>query len=288
MPPDRVEATARAKVNLSLRILARDRSGYHTLETVFCLVDLADDLTVSRTDAGVTLEVDGIDVGPVSDNLAFRAAEAVLRATGDRFGVRVHLSKQIPPRAGLGGGSSDAASVLMAVNRLAGGAVPHPELLQLGARLGSDVPFFLSEATLALAWGRGDRLLRLPPLPPRPALLAVPREGVATGEAYGWWDQAFPEGSQRGPVTLAPDVFSNWGSAARAGGNDFETVVFGKRPDVRDLFEKVTATHPLLCRMTGSGATIVGVYRSEQDRDDAAMQIGARDWSLLRTTAGAT
>ncbi len=287
-PPDLVEVAARAKVNLSLRILAREVSGYHAIETLFCLLDLADEVTVSRVSSGVTLDVDGPDLGPTDENLAVLAAQAVLRATGDRFGVQLSLTKRIPLGAGLGGGSSDAAAVLMAVNRLSGGSVPHPELLQLGARLGSDVPFFLSEGTMALAWGRGERLLRLPPLPPRPVLLGVPSEGVATPEAYAWWDEAFPEGTRRGPVTLDADVFATWGSAARAGGNDFETVVFGKRPDVRALFEGLTRTHPIMCRMTGSGAAVFGVYRDERERDEAAMQLGERDWTLIRTMAPAT
>ena len=281
--PDSISVDARAKVNLSLRILAREASGYHTIETVFCLITLADQITVERTAPGVSLEAAGSDLGPTEENLAVRAARAVLGATGDRFGVRVHLAKQIPPRAGLGGGSSDAAAVLMAVNRLAGDAVPHAELLQLGARLGSDVPFFLSGAPLALAWGRGDRLLRLPPLPERPVLLAVPHHGVATPDAYAWWDQAFPEAVRRGPVVLDGEVFSSWGSAARAGGNDFETVVFGRRPDIRALFENMTLTHPLLCRMAGSGAAVFAVYRDEPARHDAALQLGTRDWGLIET-----
>jgi len=281
--PDSIDIAAHAKVNLSLRILARESSGYHTIETVFCLIALADEITVDRTANGVILEVDGPDLGSPEDNLAVRAARAVLSATGERFGVRVHLAKKIPPRAGLGGGSSDAAAVLTAVNRLAGEAIPHAELLQLGARLGSDIPFFVSSAPLALAWGRGDRLLRLPPLPERPVLLALPHEGVATPEAYAWWDQAFPEGVRRGPVVLDGEVFSTWGSAARAGGNDFETVVFGRRPDIRALFEKVTLTHPLLCRMAGSGAAVFGVYRDAPALNDAALQLGTRDWDLIET-----
>jgi len=282
-PPDALTVAARAKVNLSLRILARESSGYHALETVFCLVALADEIVVERIAAGVTLTVDGPDLGPPEENLAVRAAHAVLGATGAHFGVSLRVAKRIPPRAGLGGGSSDAAAVLRAVNQLAGNAVPGPELLHLGARLGSDVPFFLSGAALALAWGRGDRLMRLRPLPERPVLLAVPRSGVSTAEAYAWWDQAFTDVARRGPVVLDEEVFATWGSVARAGGNDFETVVFGRRPDVRELFEKVTLTHPLLCRMTGSGATVFGVYRDTGIRRDAALQLGTRDWRLIET-----
>ena len=92
--------------------------------------------------------------------------------------------------------------------------------------------------------------------------------------------------TRRGPVVLDSEVFATWGSAARAGGNDLETVVFGRRPDVRALFEKVTLTQPLLCRMAGSGAAVFGVYRDERARDDAALQLGTRDWTLIETASG--
>ena len=167
-----VTASAHAKLNLLLRVLAREADGFHGLETLFCLVSLADTLRAERRDGGgVTLEVEGPDLGPPAQNLAVRAAELVLEATGRRFGVHLTLAKRIPVRAGLGGGSSDAAAALHAVNHLANGAIPRHELLQFAARLGSDVPFFVAGAPFALAWGHGERMLRLPPLPAAPALL---------------------------------------------------------------------------------------------------------------------
>ena len=170
-----VRLPAHAKLNLFLRVMAREADGFHGLETLFCLVDLADELRAERREGrGVTIEVEGAELGPPGENLALRAAAAVLAATGDRFAVQLALTKRIPVRAGLGGGSSDAAAALLAVNRLAGNAVPRHELLQFAARLGSDVAFFLAGAPLALAWGHGERLLRLPPLPPAPALLLTP------------------------------------------------------------------------------------------------------------------
>src|SRR5207245_8916284 len=198
---DRVRIAAHAKVNLFLRILAREApSGYHQIETAFALLELADELVVSRTadGGGVTLAVEGPDLGPVEDNLAVRAARVVLDATDRKFGVAIELTKRIPVRAGLGGGSSDAAAALHAVNALANGAVPRHELFQFGARLGSDVPFFVTGAPLALGWGRGERMLVLPPLPVAPALLVTPPVGVATAEAYGWVDAARQSAARRG------------------------------------------------------------------------------------------
>lgn len=280
-----LEVHAHAKVNLSLRILAREPSGFHQLETVFCLLELADAVRVERQPTeGVTLDVAGPDLGPHDDNLAVRAASAALATLGHPFGVHITLTKRIPAGAGLGGGSSDAAATLDAVNRLGGGVIPHAELMNLGRELGSDVPFFLSRAGLALAWSRGERMFRLPPLPPRPFLVVVPSESVSTPDAYGWWDDANPDGRSRGPVVLDADVFGSWGSAARVGANDFESVLFGRFPTIRDVFEKLTLTGPLLCRVTGSGSAVFAVYRSETDRDDAALQLGSAMGSVINTT----
>ena len=285
--PDRIRVAAHAKVNLFLRVLARESGGHHQIETAFALLDLADTLEVTRTAAGVTLSVEGSDLGPVADNLAVRAAEAVLAATGGRFGAHIALAKRIPVRAGLGGGSSDAAAALHAVNALAGGAVPRHELLHLAARLGADVAFFASGAPAALAWGRGERMYRLAPLPALPALVAAPAPGVATADAYRWWDELHPRSEPRGPVVLDADALASWGSVGRLGGNDFEAAVFAHHPDVRAAYEALADTRPFWVRMCGSGSAVAAVYRSEQDRDDAAARIGERRRPLIRTATRA-
>jgi 4-diphosphocytidyl-2-C-methyl-D-erythritol kinase len=275
--PGAVRIEALAKLNLFLRVLAREESGYHGIETLFALISLGDELVAERREErGVSIDVTGADAGPADENLAVRAARLVLTATGEHFGAHLRLVKRIPVRAGLGGGSSDAAAALIAVNQLAGGAIPRHELLQLAARLGADVPFFLSGASLALAWGHGERLLRLPPLPAAPALLLTPATPVGTAEAYGWVDAAREGAGRRGAVALDLEALSSWGSIGRLAGNDFESAIFGRHPEVRAGFEALALTRPLVCRMTGSGSTLFAVYRSERDRDDAAMMLGRR------------
>jgi 4-diphosphocytidyl-2-C-methyl-D-erythritol kinase len=283
-----VRIGAHAKLNLFLRVLARESDGFHGLETLFCLVDLTDELRAERREGGeVTLDVQGAELGPAAENLAVRAATAVLGATRERFGVHLTLTKRIPARSGLGGGSSDAAAALVAVNRLAGEAIPRHELLQLAAKLGSDVPFFLSGAPLALAWSRGERLLRLPPLPAAPALLLTPPVPVSTPEAYRWVDEARQSAGRRGAVALDLDALSTWGDIGRMAGNDFESVVFGRHPPVRAAFEALVGTRPLVCRMSGSGSALFAVYRSERDREDAQMMLGRKHGTLtpVRTLA---
>jgi len=283
-PPDRVRVAAHAKINLFLRILARESGGYHQIETAFALLELADLLTISRTAGGVTLAAGDADLGPAPENLAVRAADAALAAIGRGFGVHIDLAKHIPVRAGLGGGSSDAAAVLHGVNALAGGAVPRHELAHLGARLGADVAFFTSGLPAALAWGRGERLYRLAPFPAQPALVAVPPVTIATPDAYRWWDAANPEPPARGPVVLDGDALATWGSIGRLGGNDFEPLVFARHPDVRELYEEMAATRPLWIRLSGSGSAVAAVFRDNADRDAAAERLGERRHRLLRTT----
>lgn len=289
MSGEPVRILAPAKVNLFLRVLARESDGFHGIETLFCLLDLADELEAVRTEApGVTIEVEGgIDAGPPGENLAVRAAQAVLDATGRPFGVHLRLHKRIPAQAGLGGGSSDAAAALTAVNQLANNAVPRHELLQFAARLGSDIPFFVSGARLALGWGHGERLLRLPALPAAPALLVTPPAAVPTAVAYRWLDQARQEAARRGAVALDLDALRTWGDIGRMAGNDFESAVFAHEPSVRAAFEALVLTRPLVCRMSGSGSTVFAVYRSPRDRDDGHMMLGTR-YGEVRTamTAG--
>lgn len=286
---ERVRVAAHAKINLLLRILAAEANGMHQLETVFALLELSDEVVVRRVASGVALRVDGPDLGPTDENLAVRAARAVLDATGNRFGVEIELTKRIPVQAGLGGGSSDGAATLHAVNMLAGGAVPAAELLQFAARLGADVAFFASGAALALAWGKGERLFRLPALPAAPALVAVPRVAVRTADAYRWWDASRSDESlSRGAIVLDQAALASWGSVGRLGGNDFETVVFGRHPPVRGLFEKLAATHPYWTRLCGSGSAVAAVYASERLRDDAALVIGEKQQRLIATATRAT
>jgi 4-diphosphocytidyl-2-C-methyl-D-erythritol kinase len=281
---DAVRVTARAKINLFLRILARETSGFHQIETAFALVELSDQVEVRRIDSGVKLVVHGPDLGPTDENLAVRAARAVLDATGNRFGVSIELTKHIPVRAGLGGGSSDAAAALHAVNALAGNAVPRHELLHFAAKLGADVAFFSSGAPLAIAWGRGERLLRIPAPPASPVLLAVPPFSVATPDAYKWWDEQNPSPSARGPVALDAEAFATWGSIGRLGGNDFEQPVFGRHPELRALYERIAGTGPVWVRMTGSGSAIAAVYKKESERDDAVQRLGTKNQRIIATS----
>lgn len=276
--------SARAKLNLFLRVFAPESTGHHGLETLFARIELADTVTARRTTGtGITLAIEGADLGAPQENLVWRAAESVLGALRSRFGVELSLEKRIPVGAGLGGGSADAAATLLLVNQLADNAVPRAELFQMAARLGADVSFCLSEAPLALAWGHGERMMRLPALPAAPVLLVSPSVRVATAEAYRWIDESRNQPVRRGAVLLDAESLARWSDVARMAGNDFESVVFARRPEVRAVFEALARTGPLLCRMTGSGSTLFAVYRTEGECEDARLALGRKYGTIVAT-----
>jgi 4-diphosphocytidyl-2-C-methyl-D-erythritol kinase len=158
----------------------------------------------------------------------------------------------------------------------------------MASRLGSDVAFFASGAPLALAWGRGERMFRVPAPPSAPVLLALPPVGVSTPEAYALLDGAREPGGARGSIVLDGAALETWGGIGRLGGNDFETVLFRAEPRLRELFERVAQTRPLLVRMSGSGSAIIALYRSETEREAAAQTIGQSRIQLLRTATRAS
>ncbi|MDH3207399.1 MAG: 4-(cytidine 5'-diphospho)-2-C-methyl-D-erythritol kinase, partial [Gemmatimonadota bacterium] len=179
----RATVLAPAKINLALRVGRERPDGYHDIDTLFQAIDLSDDVEVELCGDDVTLEVEGADLGPIEQNLAFRAASRFLEEVAPGRGAAVRLLKKIPHGAGLGGGSSDAAAVLRCLTQLTGG-LPAARLRGIGAELGSDVPFFLGDSPLARGRGRGEVLESLPALPVADLVLVSPPVHVATSVAY--------------------------------------------------------------------------------------------------------
>lgn len=259
-----VRIGAQAKLNLHLRVLAREESGFHTIETLFHRIDLADDISIAVTTGERTIDVQGAEMGPAPSNLAFRAAKAYADHTGWPGGFRIELDKKIPVGAGLGGGSADAAAVLRALNSIAPRPLPRAGLLQLAASLGSDVTFLAGGAVMAMAWGRGERMLELSPLPLRDILLMTPGFPVSTADAYRWLDEDRAAGRDRLPDPLSIDLLSltTWESIAAFARNDFEASVMARHPMLEGYLERLRRTRALFAAMTGSGSTIFGVLDS--------------------------
>lgn len=267
---------AQAKLNLFLRVLAREAGGYHQLETLFCRLTLADTVSVEPTGGPRTLDVTGraprLDqVGPVERNLAWRAAAAYADATGFPAGFSIRVEKRIPVGGGLGGGSADAGAVLRALNALNPAPLDGTRILRLAADLGADVPFLTQDRTpLALGWGRGEQLLLLPPLPARAVWLVIPAVGVDTADAYHWFDQsaAPPE-----PRALTISGLSDWASVASAAHNDLEAPVAARVRVIGGLLSalRVPEVRELLgpggtVLMSGSGSTVAVLAGTRPDR----------------------
>jgi 4-diphosphocytidyl-2-C-methyl-D-erythritol kinase len=262
---------AQAKLNLFLRVVARETSGYHQLETLFARIELADSVRVETDTAVREVRCAGADVGPMERNLAFRAAGAFREAVGWPGGFMVEIEKRIPVGGGLGGGSADAGAVLRAMNALAPRPLAAADLATLAFRLGADVPFLATDAPLALAWGRGERLLALRPLPAREVVLLIPPFGVETKAAFGWYAEALGDRARLAPAPLALEHLDRWEQVARLATNDLEEVVFARHPGLVEGLLALGSHGARLARMTGSGSTLFGVF----DRRPAADLAGA-------------
>ena len=267
-----MEVAAQAKINLRLRVLAREEDGYHQIETLFLRLELADAIRVRRTPGARTLDAsgDGASLGPVERNLAWRAADSYFAASGMGGGFAIELDKRIPVGGGLGGGSADAGAVLRALDAMADAPLGEATLIGLGAAIGSDVPFLASEHAYALAWGRGERMLALEPPPIRHVLLSVPGFSVNTGEAYGWLAAArADEDGTDAPraVMLHPLQLSHWESIARLATNDFEPVVAARHPEIAAALAAHRAAPPVeLALMSGSGSSIFAIVRGDAEQ----------------------
>ncbi|MEP7274897.1 MAG: 4-(cytidine 5'-diphospho)-2-C-methyl-D-erythritol kinase [Betaproteobacteria bacterium] len=242
---------APAKVNLFLHVTGRRADGYHTLESLFVLVDWADTITLCSRDDGAIVRAQPLSGVDERDDLSLRAAHALRNAAGIARGVTIGVDKRVPMGAGFGGGSSDAASVLLALNRLWQVRLPRDALAAIGARLGADVPFFVGGEN-ALARGIGERLTPVS-LPPLWLAFAVPRLHVGTAEIF-----AAPNLTRATPSAKI-DVFSEG-----YGHNDLESVASARFPDVARAIAVLKRASPS-ARMTGSGGAAFAAFSNEAD-----------------------
>ncbi len=256
---------AYAKLNLGLRVLYRRPDGYHELRTVFQTISLADSLEISFEPArAVSIAMEGTP--EIADNLAERAARLVMEAAGKTGAVRLRLRKEIPSGAGLGGGSSDAAAVLLALPVLGGLTIPAGRLTDLAAQLGSDVPFFLYGGA-ALGLGRGEELYPLPDFPAQQALLIASDVHSSTADAYRdlsatlTGDSLTKFGLQNKLNSFQRGV---WGDVSGNGKshliNDFEEVVLSRYPVLAEVRERLKRAGGTCVAMTGSGSAIFGIF----------------------------
>ena len=267
---------APAKINLFLRVTGRRADGYHTLQTRMQKVGLFDLLEVQRGGEGVRLHCVGADLPENADNLVHRAASLFLETVAQRRGrtlggVKISLTKNIPIAAGLGGGSSDAAAALKALNSLFETGLTAGELAAMGLELGADVPFFLADTPAALAVGIGEILTPVAPLSGCFVLLVNPGFSVSTRWVY----QTFALTKEEKTT-----IFKNFRESADPAGqpclsatveglpaaleNDLETVTITRYPEIGRIKEELLAHGAVAALMSGSGPTVFALFSDQQ------------------------
>lgn len=276
----------RAKVNLGLKVLHRRPDGYHELRTVFQTLALHDILDVEYT-PGRRTEISLEDPMRLEENLATRAARLFFEEFEVRGRLRMRLEKRIPAGGGLGGGSSDAAAVLLALPALTGRDAALDRLMALGARLGSDVPFFLVGGT-ALGVGRGEELYPLAEHPPQPVLVVVPEIHVSTAEAYRALGRPiWGADLTMGEAARKLNIFQSFvweGYSAPAMENDFEDAVFRLHPELGRLRRKLERLGAQPARLSGSGAALFGVFPDRAKLQGALPRFRPESLKVFSTT----
>ena len=257
---------APAKINLVLRILDRRPDGYHNIWSLMQTVQLEDELTISLSDkhSTITLRCDDSSLKTDSSNLAYRAAAAVLEHSGRVVGVDMALAKRIPMGAGLGGGSSDAAATILGLNQLLSLRWSREMMTHVGQTLGSDVPFFFF-APSATVEGRGEKVTPVRIKGSRWVVLINPGFPVETKWAY---QQLSLSRTKVRPILEVHAALGNaselsWEEVLQAAENDFETAVFKAHPVLHRIKQKLLGEGAETALLSGSGATVFGVFRDE-------------------------
>lgn len=252
-----------AKINLFLEVLGKRRDGYHEIRTILALIELSDEVYIEPKSSGLEVACSDSRVPNGPENLAYKAAEVLFQEKGlSRKGLSIFINKRIPVGGGLGGGSSNAAATLWGINLLFNLGMGIMELQELGACLGSDVPFFFTEG-VAIAEGRGEVLTPLPPLPPLWVVLVNPGIEVSTAWAY---ERAKIElTSLRSDINIKNLVYrEGFSGILERAYNSLEEGVFERYPILAEIKDSLLSFGARPALMAGSGATIFGAFSREE------------------------
>ncbi len=255
---------APAKINLFLKILRRRADGYHDIFSLMQKISIYDELIFSPLRRGIVLHCPGMNLPENDGNLIVRAAKAIFAYANYSGGIEITLIKKIPMTAGLGGGSSDAATTLLALNKICALKLKKNELMAIGAKIGADVPFFVFGNT-ALATGIGDKLKHLRNLPPLNLVLIKPPFDISTKMVYESLNLRLTMGKNNYSIPR----FLKLGDIVQVLQNDLESVSLKIYPEL-DEFKKMLLGHGALgALMSGSGPTIFGIFRNGKEAKKA-------------------
>jgi 4-diphosphocytidyl-2-C-methyl-D-erythritol kinase len=279
-----VTIRAHAKINLDLRVLGTRPDGFHELRTVFQALELHDTIECIPRVGPFAIECETAGVPLDRSNLAWRAAEALwrsLRREGSVRDVLVRVHKRIPLQGGLGGGSTDAAATLLALAHAWRLPLRPNQFVDVASTLGADVPFFLSGGT-ALGLGKGDEIYPLADLPRHWVVLLVPGFGVASVDAYGWYD-AERETGHGSMVREAQYVPGPWPSRAAQMINDLEAPIARHHPEIEQMKTALRRAGALAAAMSGSGSTVFGLFQKRRDAVLAVERLSGSGWRVVLT-----
>ena len=278
-----IRIRAHAKINLDLRVLGTREDGFHELRTVFQAIGLHDTITFVPREGPFAIECRMAGVPLDSSNLIWKAAQALwrsMRREGEVSGIVAHVEKNIPPQCGLGGGSGNAAATLIALARAWRLNVRPPQLADVAATLGADVPFFLAGGT-ALGLGRGEEIYPLVDLPRHWIVLVIPGFGVSTVDAYRWYDDDRQIG--RGGVREPQHVPGPWPSRAAEMINDLEPPVSRRHPEIDQMKAALRRAGALAAAMSGSGSAVFGLFQRRPEAVAALRRLEGSGWNALLT-----
>jgi 4-diphosphocytidyl-2-C-methyl-D-erythritol kinase len=251
---------APAKINLFLRVLRKRADGYHDIVSLMQKITLYDELIFTLRPKGIVVNCSGSDLPTSEDNLVFRAAQSIFDYANYSSGVEIKLTKKIPLAAGLGGGSSDAATTLIALNKICSLNLKKNELIKLGAKIGADIPFFIF-GNNALASGIGDQLESLQTLPKLDFILIKPDFELSTKMVY----ENFNLRLTRGKNNYSIPRFLKMSDIIRELHNDLESVSLKMHPELNDLKQMLLRHGALGALMSGSGPTVFGIFRDGKE-----------------------
>jgi 4-diphosphocytidyl-2-C-methyl-D-erythritol kinase len=283
---DELSLRANAKINLFLEVLDKRPDGYHNIETIFQSIDLHDTLVFREARSGVIkLSSDNAELPLDSSNLVYKASELLLKESQKNYGVEIHITKRIPLGAGLAGGSTDAAATLVGLNELWSLGYTTDDLLNIGGKLGADVPFCLIEGT-AIGRERGDVLTKLNPIPKLSVVIANPGFQVSTAWAYkSLVNLGLTRERKSGNIlieSISKGEFSDIGDSLY---NVFESVVMNEYPIVRELKAKLTQSEIMGVLMTGSGPTVFALTKDISTAERIQKQVQHSSYCVVTETS---
>lgn len=270
-----------AKINLDLRVLGTRPDGYHDLRTIFQSLALFDNVTVTVRRGPLVVTCDEPDIPTDRRNLVWKAASLLHRTATGKAAPRdllIDLRKRVPSEAGLGGGSSNAAMTLLALNKLWKLDLDLGSLSRIGARLGADVPYFLHGGT-TLGLGRGDDLYPLADMPPVHVVILRPGFGVSTADAYTWFDEERRR-AKAPPSRPVPPGWPAWSASLR---NDLEIPVMGHHPAIGRIRQSLIDAGATFAAMSGSGSAVFGLFERADAARRTANDLARPGWLSLHT-----